>query len=213
MRRFLAAALTALATAVFPVLGHAQVFGQYTPAETVPVNGHLLGAYLNASENFFGLLTQLRLSFYPDVDFGFQGGLTRIDFQGTDATTVRLGADFKYLAVRAAQGFPVDLAVGAGLGVETGDNISVLSLGPSLVVSRNLAIGSSAGVTPFFGLGLLFSNLDVLDHETTDFSVPFRVGSEFRMSQDLRLGVELQFRIKDDFNDDVSFVTGVNIPF
>jgi hypothetical protein len=209
----LAAALTALATAVFPVLGHAQVFGQYTPAETVPVNGHLLGAYLNASENFFGLLTQLRLSFYPDVDFGFQGGLTRIDFQGTDATTVRLGADFKYLAVRAAQGFPVDLAVGAGLGVETGDNISVLSLGPSLVVSRNLAIGSSAGVTPFFGLGLLFSNLDVLDHETTDFSVPFRVGSEFRMSQDLRLGVELQFRIKDDFNDDVSFVTGVNIPF
>ncbi len=213
MTKLLATALIALATAAFPVLACAQVFGQYTSAETLPVNGHLLGAYLNASENFFGLLTQLRLSFYPDLDFGFQGGLTRIDLQGSQATTLRLGADFKYLAVRMQQGFPVDLAVGAALGVETGDNISVLTMGPSLVASRTLALGSSARVTPFVGVGMLFANLDVLDHESTDFSLPFRLGSEFRLSQELRLAAEFQFRVKDDFNDDISFVTGVNLPF
>ena len=213
MTRLLATALTALATAACPVLARAQVFGQFTSAETLPVNGHLFGAYLNASENFFGLLAQLRLSFYPDLDFGFQGGLTRIDAQGTDATTLRLGADFKYLVLRAQQGAPVDVGVGAGLGVETGDNLSVLTLGPSLVASRNLALGSSTGITPFLGVGLLFANLDVFDHEFTDFSVPFRFGSEFRLSQELRVAAEFQFRVKDDFNDDVSFVTGVNLPF
>src|SRR4029077_6858714 len=50
----------------------AQVWGQYTSAETVPVNGHMFGGYLHASSNFLGLLAQLRLSFYPNVDFGFQ---------------------------------------------------------------------------------------------------------------------------------------------
>jgi hypothetical protein len=191
----------------------AQVFGQFTPGETLPVNGHLFGAYLHASESFLGVLSQLRLSFYPDVDFGFQGGLTRIEFGSTDVTTIRIGGDIKYLAARSRDGAPVDLAIGAALGVETGDDISILTVGPSLVASRTLSMGSNAGVTPFAGVGLFFSNLDVLGDETTDFVLPFRFGAEFRLAPELRLMTELQFRVKDSFNDDVSFVTGVNLPF
>ena len=57
-----------------PVTAGAQVFGQYMGAEIVPVGGHLFGGYLQASQDQLGLLGQLRLSFYPGVDFGFHGG-------------------------------------------------------------------------------------------------------------------------------------------
>src|SRR5258705_6644118 len=53
----------------------AQVPGQFTGAEILPVNAHMYGGYLVASNNVVGGLAQLRLSFYPGVDFGFQGGL------------------------------------------------------------------------------------------------------------------------------------------
>ena len=211
-RSCLIALLLAWLTALGPGSARAQVFGQFTPGETVPMNGHLFGAYLDASDNFFGFLTQLRLSFYPNVDFGFQGGLTRIDFGRSNTTAVRLGGDFKYWSMRARDGAPFDLAVGAGLGVDTGDRVNVLTLGPSLVASRDLALGSTA-VTPYVGAGLMIANLDVHDSRNTDFSVPFRVGSEFRLAQEVRLAAEFQFRVKDDFNDSVAFVTGVNLPF
>lgn len=213
MKRSCCIALALAALLLGPAAARAQVFGQFTHAQTVPVNGHLFGAYLDASENFFGVLTQLRLSFYPNVDFGFQGGLTRIDFGRSDATAVRLGGDFKYWSLRASDGAPFDLAVGAALGVDTGDRINVLMLGPSVVASRDLSIGSSTPVTPYVGVGLLISNLDVHDSESTDISVPLKVGSEFRIAEELRLIAEFQFRIKDDFNDNLSFVTGVNLPF
>ena len=212
MKQLLVVALVVFAYAV-PSPSSAQVFGQFTPGETLPVNGHVFGAYLHASESFLGVLTQLRLSFYPDVDFGFQGGLTRIEFGTTDVTTIRIGGDIKYLAARSRDGAPADLAIGAALGVETGDDISILTLGPSVVASRPVSMGSNAGVTPFASVGLLFSNLDVLGEESTDFVLPFRLGAEFRLAPELRLMTELQFRVKDSFNDDVSFVTGVHLPF
>src|SRR5262249_51405704 len=153
-----------------------------------------------------GMLSQLRLSFYPDVDFGFQGGLTRIDFGRSDATALRLGADFRYWSLHASQGAPVDLSVGAGLGVDTGDRINVLMLGPSVVVSRDLSMGGSTPMTPYVGIGLMVANLNVHDSQSTDLSIPLRVGSEFRIAQELRLAAEFQFRIKDDFNDNLSFI-------
>lgn len=191
----------------------AQVYGQFTSAETLPVNGHLFGAYLQASENVVGLFSQLRLSFYPDVDFGFHGGLNRIDSGGSDITTLRLGGDFKYQAVHAGASLPLDLAVGGALGVETGDHINVLSVGPTAVVSRNLQVGSNGAVTPYAGLGLLFGNLNVRGAQEADFSIPLRFGSEFRLAPELRISAELQLRLGDAFNDDIGFVTGVNLPF
>jgi hypothetical protein len=191
----------------------AQVYGQFTSAETLPVNGHLFGGYLHASENVVGLLAQLRLSFYPEVDFGFQGGLERIDSGGNHLTTIRLGGDFKYLAAHAGPSLPFDVAVGAALGVETGDNINVLSVGPTAVASRTLQIGSNGGVTPYAGLALLFSNVEVQGSQNSDFSVPIRLGSEFRLAPELRISAELQLRLADEFNDHIGFATGVNLPF
>ena len=66
-------ALLALFT-LMPGLAWAQVFGQYTGANPLEPNQHLFGAYLHTSDSVLGAVGQLRLSFFPGIDFGFQGG-------------------------------------------------------------------------------------------------------------------------------------------
>jgi hypothetical protein len=188
----------------------AQVYGQYTGAECVPLGGHLFGAYLHASRDFFGLLTQLRLSFYPNVDFGFQGGLTRISLRGGDVTTLRVGSDIKFKVVHARQ---VDLSLGGALSVETGDHLHLLTLGPTAVASRTFGGSSGAGITPYAGVGLLFTNAELETREFTDFSMPFRLGAELRLAPEVRLVAEVQLRASDEINNDIGFTTGVNLPF
>jgi len=192
-----------------PVAARAQVFGQYTGAQVVPVGGHLFGGYLQASKDQLGLLAQLRLSFYPGVDFGFHGGLTRIQVGSTDRTSVRIGGDVKFQLVNRGA---MLISAGGALGVETGDDFSVLTLGPTVVASQRFPIGTGA-ITPYGGLGLLFSNLDVLGEQDTDFSIPFRFGAEWELSPELKMVTEIQLRASDQVNDDFSLAIGVNLPF
>jgi len=195
---------------LLPATSGAQVYGQFTGAEVVPTGGHVFGAYLHASENLFGLISQLRLSFYPNVDFSFHGGLNRIQIGTEDRTTIRIGSDVKFLILKGQQ---VDIAASGALGVETGDNISVLTIGPAAVASHTYPMGTGGGVTPYAGFALLFSNVDIGDRQEADFSIPFRFGTEFKLSPEIKLVGEIQLRANDEINDDFSFVTGVNLPF
>src|SRR5439155_27277579 len=108
---------------------------------------------------------------------------------------------------------PYSVAIDGNLGVQTGDHFSVLSLGPSVVASRTFQGNTSVTWTPFAGAGLLFSNINVDPINQSDVSVPLRFGSELRFNAQLGLTAELQFRLSDDFNDDVAFNVGVNSPF
>src|SRR5512143_2653918 len=155
-------ATVALAAALLPAgPARAQVFGQYVPADILPVNSRVFGAYVDFSENVVGALGQLRLSFYPNIDFGFQGGLARLDTGPSTKTTVRLGGDLRFGAGTVAQGMPVDLAVGAALGVQTGDDYTILSLGPEAVASRTFGFTPNASVVPYAGAMLMFSSVDI----------------------------------------------------
>jgi hypothetical protein len=195
---------------------HAQVFGQYTPAEILPVNARLGGAYVNFSKDVVGAMGQLRLSFYPNVDFGFQGGLARLDLGTTSKTSLRLGADVRFGVAKAAADRPVDIAVGAGLGVETSDQYSVFRIGPSVVASHTFPFSSSSSVAPFVGTMLCFTSWDV-GHWTpatgTDFSVPVRLGAELRAIPGMRITAEFQLRLGNVFDDRTAFSTGIDFPF
>lgn len=191
-----------------------QVFGQLTGAQPLEVNGRMFGGYLQFSENVFNVMGQLRLSFYPGVDFGFQGALARQEFgQGDDRTTLGLGCDLKYQIGAASSASPVALALGATIGIQTGDDFSVLSIGPTLVGSRTIATGETVSLSPYVGIGMLFSNYNIGDQDETDFSVPLRFGTTLRLNPGLDLVGEIQFRIGDDFDDDLSTTVGVNAPF
>ena len=210
------AAMLAIAALVNAGPARAQAFGQYTGAVVVPPNGHVFGAYLNISENVIGGLAQLRMSFYPNLDFGFHGGLSHLDPGGTVSarTTLRLGGDLRWQLTGLSPTFPADLALGASLAVETADRFKVITLGPSAVASRTLAgTDGTGGVVPYAGLALLFSSRDAFGIEDSDISVPLRLGLEARLSPEFRLIAELQLFIADRYNDDVGFVTGVNLPF
>ena len=169
----------------------------------------------SASQNVVGGLAQLRLSFYPNVDFGFHGGLTRLDPGGTSAslTTLRLGGDLRWQVAQVAQGSRVDVAVGGALGVETADNLNVLSLGPSVVGSRALNVGGNGGLVPYAGMALNFTRRDAFGIQDSEISVPLRFGAEVRLAPEFRIVAELQVFVADRYNDDIGFATGVNLPF
>ena len=211
MKTTLAALVLAAALVCVPPAG-AQVFGQFTSASLVPVNGHLFGAYFTASDHVMGGLAQLRLSFYPNIDFGFQGGLTRFDPGGpiSTRTTLRVGGDVRWHIAALA---PNDMAVGAALGIETGDDVKVISVGPTVVASRTLGGAEGRNITPYAGLGILFASRDAFGIEDSDISVPLRAGLEARVNPGLKVMAELQLFIADRYNDDVGFSAGVNLPF
>lgn len=191
----------------------AQVFGQYTPAEVLAVNAREFGAYVDFSENTAGLLAQLRLSFYPNVDFGFQGGLSRFDLGSSTKTTLRLGSDLRFGVLKAGERSPVDVAVGGALGVETTDNYTSIRLGPSVVASRSFPLSGDGAIVPYAGAMLGFTNTSSRGDSDTDFSVPLRLGAELRAIPGVRITAELQLRLGDDFDDDTAFSAGVNLPF
>jgi hypothetical protein len=191
----------------------AQVFGQFTPAEILPVNSRLGGAYLNVSQDVVGALGQLRLSFYPNVDFGFQGGLSRLDLGSTTRTSVRLAADVRFGAMKAGEGVPVDVAVGGGLGVETSDHYSVFRIGPSAVASHSFPFSSKSSVVPYAGAMLCFTSENIGDNSATDFSLPVRLGAELRAIPGVHLTAEFQLRAGRDPENHTGFAVGANFPF
>ena len=213
MRRILAGVCAALLLVGGARVAGAQAFGQLTGAEVLPVNGHMFGGYLNASDNLLGLFAQLRLSFYPGIDFGFQGGVSRVDMSGTDVSTVRVGGDLKVQLLRAASGSPVDLSLGGALGIETGDDISVFGIGPTAVASRSFSLGANGSIVPYAGIAMLIQQTELGQTDDSGLAVPLRLGSEFRFSPDFRMLLEFDFHLNDDFHDDVGLVTGVNLPF
>ncbi len=207
-------ATVALAAGLLPaVAARAQVFGQFGPADILPVNTRSFGGYLDLSQNTVGALGQLRLSFYPNIDFGFQGGLSRIDTGPSKKTAVSLGGDLRFGAGTVAKGMPVDLAVGAAIGVQTSDNYTILSLGPEAVASRSFGFSQNAAVVPYAGAMLMFSSVNIASESQTDFSVPLRLGAELRAIPGVRLLGELQLRLGDEFNDHTGWSLGANFPF
>ena len=213
MSRTTLAALAAACLAVLPAPAAATAFGQFSGAQPVPVNSRLFGAYLHASDDVVGLAAQLRMSFYPGVDFGFQGVLNRLDYSGGDRSTVGLGGDFKAQVASVTESMPVDIALGGALGVEAGDDYSLLTIGPTAVASRSFATGQSASITPYVGHMLAFSSIDVDPIDDTDISFPLRLGATYRLMPEMEVTGELQLRISDSFNDNSGFSLGVHFAF
>lgn len=213
MKRIRRAAVVLAAAFLAAAPATAQVFGQLTGAEVLPLNGHQAGFYLSAGDNVLGGLAQLRMSLYPGIDFGFQGGLARVTWQGSDRTTLRLGGDLRTAIASSGEGFPFDIAAGGALGVETSDNYHVLTLMPTGVVSHSFALGQSGGISPYLGLGISFANVDAGTTRQTFLSLPVRLGAELHVMPGMRLAAEMWVPLGNGFNDSFGLMTGINLPF
>lgn len=202
-------ALALCATVAMPAA--AQIHGAFSEATIVPVNGRLGGAYLQFDASSATLQGQLRLSFYPKLDFGFNGGLSRIDFGGNTRTSVRLGGDFRGQVASQTENSPLTVTLGGAIGVESADDFTILSVGPQLVLSRTLdGAGRWVG---YGGAALLLSRYDINSQSDTDTSFPVRAGVEFRPNVDMRILLEGQLGVSDEIRDDMAFTLGVLFPF
>lgn len=208
LRLCLAAGLLVLAGAA-----HAQLPATYTGAAVLPVDGHVFGAYVPITSNSIGAVGQLRLSFLPGVDFGFQGGLSRLDRSAGSKTLVRMGTDVKFQLAAPSEGRPVAMAIDAGIGIFAGDDYNVLSIGPSFIVSRSWRSGQSGEFSPYAGIGLAITTINAGSFDDNDFAMPIRVGAEFGITPAARLVFEIATRIGSDFGDDTEFTLGANLPF
>ena len=205
-------AVLAVSLALLPRVSAAQVFGQYASAEPVAVNGRMFGVYLHTSDTVLGAMGQLRLSIYPGVDFGFQGGLARLNLDRGDRTTVRFGTDVKAEIVHAGEANPFAAAIDGAIGVETSDEVSVLTLAPGAVVSRSYALGGSSHVVPYVGAQLAFARGSVQGSDRNDFSLRGRLGAELDTPA-ARFVFELQILPRDDLDGNYQVVVGANLPF
>lgn len=208
---FAAAALLALA-AVAPT-ARAQVFGQLSPAQPIDLNTRLGGGFLSFTKSESELLGQLRMSFHPGVDFGFQGGLSRVSVANVNRTSVQLGGDVKAMLVRSGAASPIDLSIGGAIGIASADDFTVLSVGPSLVASRRFVVDTNASLTPFASALVLFSRSDLAAGNKTDVAVPLRFGLEYTPMPDFRLLGALQVGVSDEIRDDLKLTLGANFPF
>jgi hypothetical protein len=172
----------------------------------------MVGGFLQSSQNVLGLVGQLRMSFYPGVDFGFNGGFARQDYSGENHTTLRLGTDLKYQILAPTTDRPFTMSIGGALGLEAGDSYNLLTIGPTLVGSRSFPSGN-VSFTPYVGTGIMFNRFEGGSYSDTDVAFPVNIGSEVHLNPQLTLVGELQLRVSDAINDDVGFAIGVNSSF
>jgi hypothetical protein len=191
----------------------AQVAGQFGPAVPLAVNQHAFGVYAALAQHQAEALGQMRLSFYPGVDFGFQGGLRRFDTDGPSRTAVELGGDLRTQVARRAGGAFADVALGGAIQLSSADHRNALSLGPTLAASRSYTLNGGATLSPYAGLALLFTRTDRDGDNTTDLSCPLRGGLEYQPNAGLRLVAELQLPLSDPQGSHPKFVLGANFPF
>jgi hypothetical protein len=204
---------TLLAGTLLAPMARAQVYGQYAGAQPLGINARLFGAYASFTKSESELLAQLRLSFYPNVDFGFQGGLARVSVLDRTRTSVKIGGDFKGLVAKRSDTMPVDLSLGAAIGVSSAEDFNLLSVGPQVIASRMFGSAGRANLTAYAGAILLFTRSDLDNTNDTDVSMPLRFGAEFAPNVDVRLVAEVQVAVSDQINDDVKLTLGANLPF
>lgn len=189
----------------------AQVQGALSPGKVLQPNEHLGGAYLTFDKSSATMLGQLRMSFYPNLDFGFQGGLARIDVDNNTRTSVKLGGDFRGQVASQSSGGILDIALGAALGVESADELNLLSVGPQVTLSRTLDMSSRW--VAYGGAALLFTRVEVGSESDTDTSCPIRMGVEYDPNPYLRLLTEVQLAVSDEIRDDFAVTFGILFPF
>jgi hypothetical protein len=191
----------------------AQVAGQFGSAVPLAVNQHVFGGYAAFARHRAEALGQLRMSFYPGVDFGFQGGLDSDNSNGSSRTAVELGGDVRARVASRAAGAPFDISLGGALQLSSADHRNLLGVGPTLAASRSYTLNGGAELSPYAGLVLLYSRTDAGGTNTTDLSCPLRAGLEYQPNAGFRLITELQLPLSDPQGAHPRIVLGAGFPF
>lgn len=211
MNRLVASCAALLLACAAPA--YAQIDGQLSTAVPVAVDQRLFGLHGGFSTRQSDLYGQLRLCFYPGLDFGFHGGLAHLSAYGRMRTVLVMGGDLKTLVARRTDTFPVDIALGGAIGVGNAQGFGVMGMGPLAVASRAYSVGDDDAFTPYGGVALLFSRSNIDDTDGTAVSLQLRLGAEYRPNPDVRFVIEVQTPTSDPIDRHPKLLVGANFPF
>ena len=175
--------LVAVMTAVSPA--RAQVFHSYPGAPVVKDTEPAAGAALGIGDDLLRIIGYARFNVNANTDFGLELVLDHWDvpFVG-DEWRVGAGADVKYAIIPKNSTLPFDLAVNAGLGFESGGDVTNLNVPLGGLISRPLELNNGRVIVPYGGVYVLISHFsyDVsapgFDNDDTDTDVELRLGAK-----------------------------------
>ena len=191
----------------------AQVAGQFGGATPIAVDSHVFGGYVGLAQHQYQVQTQLRLSFYPGIDFGFQGGMHHFAETGSERNAIELGGDVRTLVARRGKSSLFDVSLGGAIAVSSADHYNVLSVGPTMGLSRTIKLSAGAEFVPYGGAALFYSRSDIGSENTTDISLPLRFGMEYRPNAGVRTELEFQVPLSDATGTHPKIMLGANFPF
>ena len=145
---FFAVALMALAS----VPAHAQLLGQVTTAKTLQPGTQDMGGFLGVFDHATTFFGQYRRGISSSLDFGLQAGLIDQDGRNSDASVI-FGGDLKYNVMSTGTD-PFDMALDARTSFYDVGNVSVFTLGASIILSRDYRLTQGSALTPYGGVNI-----------------------------------------------------------
>lgn len=135
----------------------AQVFYQYPAAPTVEPQRFVVGTYISGGDDLFRFGAYGRLGIARYWDFGFEGVVDNAggDWRGGG------GGDLKYRVFPETKALPFDLSLGAGLGFDSGDGVSILQAPVGGVISVPLKMDNGTLITPYLGVYVVYVRTEV----------------------------------------------------
>jgi hypothetical protein len=180
MKREWMIVVAAALIAVAPRLARAQVYYLYPGAPAVTRDDAALGGTVGFGDHLVRLLGYGRFNINPVADLGLE---VVLDETG-GKWRVGAGADVKYGIVPEGKTMPFDLSLDAGIGFQTGGDVTNLDVPVGGLVSRPLQLDNGRVVVPYGGLYLVFrhASWDLPpgvpgDDSNTDLDVELRLGA------------------------------------
>jgi hypothetical protein len=189
----------ALIASLHPGRAHAQVFAQLGPGAVLKKDVRL-GAFGLAGDHQVGGLGEARFLLTLGMDLGIQVGARHFSDVDFGETVIDAGFDLRYGLVKESEDVPFDLLVGAGLGVTSGDHLTVITTAVFTGASKTLSTSMGREITPYAGLVMTIAHTKVdLPGSDDGFSDPdvdvsLRLGLTAALKGDAFVTGELQIK-------------------
>jgi hypothetical protein len=158
------AAILACALAVVaslqPGRARAQVFAQLGPGAVLKKDVRL-GAFGMAGDHQVGGLADVRFLLTLGMDLGIQVGARHFSDVDVGETVIDAGFDLRYGLLEESEDVPLDLLVGAGFGVTSGDHLTVINTALFTGTSKTLTTSRGREITPYAGLVLTIAHTKI----------------------------------------------------
>jgi len=181
------ALIVAIAVATFAAGGaSAQVFYQYPQAPVVtdsePAAGGVFGIGENDLLRFLGFG---RFDINRSMDLGLELVVDNSDVFSESSWRMGIGADVKYSIRPDSTTLPFDLSVLAGLGFQTGGDLTNFDIPIAGVISRDLALENGRRIVPYGGVYGIVRHWSydpgTTSSSETNFDLELRLGTSFEV--------------------------------